>query len=462
MKNNFKSHKGPPKGQFSRQQRPSKPSNASNSSNPQRKPFRNSESSGRPSFNRANQPKQYKQSNQLQKNYRQGDRPNYSSDNSFRSKSDTRYNRDNPARANFRNFSKDKDTKPRNNFGYSNKSNNPDKKPYFKKDNRDSRNIRDNRDNRDNNQNRQFSKFNKSYSKFPKNNFNKPVREKHTDVDVVENKKIAVPEEIKETGSMTFGRNAVLELLKVDATIDKIFVQANQREGSITKIVAEAVRKSIPVIEVEKSKLDKMISGSSHQGVVALTSEIEYCSVDDIMALAEEKNEKPFILIADKIMDAQNLGAIIRSAECAGVHGIIIPKRNAAGVSSVVSKVSAGAVFHIKIAKVANIAATVENLKEQGVWVFASTSDTLDSPDTAGDDNNGGDNKTKKEIKNYYDADYNLPLCLVVGNEGEGLSPIILQKSDFLINIPMYGKIESLNVSCATAVLLYEIKKQRR
>ena len=285
----------------------------------------------------------------------------------------------------------------------------------------------------------------------PQSRISKPVREKY--IDYAEKNRSAITEDILENSSMTFGRNAVMELLKSDRTIDKIFVQTNQREGSITKIAAEAIRKAIPVIEVEKSKLDKMINASSHQGVVAMTSEVEYCSVDDIIALAEEKNEKPFILIADKIMDSQNLGAIIRTAECAGVHGIIIPKRHAAGVSSVVNKISAGAVFHIKIAKVSNIALTIEQLKEQGIWVFASTSDS---------DRADSENKTKKEVKNYYDADYDLPMCLAVGNEGEGLSPIVLQKSDFLINIPMYGKIESLNVSCAAAILLYEIKKQKK
>ena len=313
-------------------------------------------------------------------------------------------------------------------------------------------------DNKPNYSNKPNNRFNDKNNGFNKANSFRPERSEKSvparekNIDFEENNENLAFDDIQETGSMTFGRNAVLELLKSGKTIDKIFVQKNQREGSITMIAAEAIRNSIPLIEVEKSKLDNMINGSSHQGVIAMGSEIEYCSVDDMIALAEEKNEKPFILIADKIMDSQNLGAIIRTAECTGVHGIIIPKRHAAGVSSVVNKISAGAVFHVKIAKVANIAATIEDLKERGVWAFASTSDA----GIAGDDS-----VQKKDVKPYYAVDYDLPMCLVVGNEGEGLSQIVLQKSDFLITIPMYGKIESLNVSCATAVLLYEIKKQR-
>ena len=253
----------------------------------------------------------------------------------------------------------------------------------------------------------------------------------------------------QEDSGMVYGRNAVIQLLKSGKSIDKLFVQSGQKEGSITMIFAEAVKKSIPIIEVERTKLDSMINNSAHQGVIALASEKEYCSVEDILQIAEERGEKPFILIADKIMDPHNLGAIIRTAECAGVHGIIIPKRNAAGVSPIVVKTSAGASIHMAIAKVANIANTLEELKEKGVWIFSSSSDLSDSENSA-------------EIKDYNDADYDIPLAFVVGNEGEGLSPIIIQKSDFLVNIPMAGKIESLNVSCASAILMYEAARQRK
>jgi len=252
------------------------------------------------------------------------------------------------------------------------------------------------------------------------------------------------PVEREDTG-MVYGRNAVLELIKSGKAIDKLFVQSGSREGSITVIFAEAVKKSIPVIEVEKAKLDFMIKNSSHQGVIALASEKEYCSTDDIIKIASDRGEKAFILVADKIMDPHNLGAIIRTAECAGAHGIIIPKRNAAGVSPIVAKVSAGASVHMAIAKVANIASTLEELKAKGIWIFSAVSDLNEvSP------------------LDYAEADYDVPLCLVVGNEGEGLAPLVLQKSDFLVKIPMRGKIDSLNVSCASAVLMYEVSRQRK
>jgi 23S rRNA (guanosine2251-2'-O)-methyltransferase len=243
---------------------------------------------------------------------------------------------------------------------------------------------------------------------------------------------------------MVYGRNAVLELIKSDKTVDKLYVQSGQREGSITLIVAQAIKKGVPVIEADKPKLDAMINNSAHQGVIALASEKDYCSTDDILAVAEERGEKPFILIADKIMDPHNLGAIIRTAECAGVHGIIIPKRNAAGVSPMVAKTSAGASVHLAIAKVVNIAATLEELKNKGIWIFSAVANS--SSDSAVD---------------YFEADYTLPAAIVVGNEGEGLASIIIKNSDFLVQIPMSGKIESLNVSCASAVLLYEAAKQR-
>ena len=258
-------------------------------------------------------------------------------------------------------------------------------------------------------------------------------------------------EYIRDSG-MVYGRNAVLELLKSGKTIDKLFVQSGQREGSITKIFSEAVKAGVPVLETEKAKLDSMINSSSHQGVIAMASEKEYCALEDILKIAEERGEKPFILIADKIMDPHNLGAIIRTAECAGVHGIVIPKRRAAGVSSIVSKTSAGASVHMAIAKVANIANAVEELKNKNIWIFSSYADS----------NISEENTENINIKNYADADYSMPLALVVGNEGEGLSPVIIQKSDFVVKIPMSGKIESLNVSCASAVLMYEAARQRR
>ena len=245
-----------------------------------------------------------------------------------------------------------------------------------------------------------------------------------------------------EKSGMVYGRNAVIELLRSGKTVDKLYVQSGQREGSMTVIVAEAVKRAVPVIEAEKPKLDAMINNSSHQGAIALASEKDYCAVGDILAVAEERGEKPFILVADKIMDPHNLGAIIRTAECAGVHGIIIPRRNSAGVSPVVAKTSAGASIHMQIAKVANIATTLEELKAKGVWIFSAVS--------------GGEG-----ARDYFEADYSLAAALVVGNEGEGLAPLVIKNSDFLVRIPMAGQIGSLNVSCASAILLYEAAKQR-
>ncbi|MCL2774032.1 MAG: 23S rRNA (guanosine(2251)-2'-O)-methyltransferase RlmB [Oscillospiraceae bacterium] len=311
------------------------------------------------------------------------------------------------------------------------------------------------------NENDNFEKrsgnFDDKSNKYINNKVNKPRRS--DDINNIK-ESIQLPNVIvenveQEDSGMVYGRNAVIELLKSGKSIDKIYVQSGQREGSITMIFAEAIRKSIPVIEVEKQKLDSMINNSGHQGVIALASEKEYCSVDDILNIAKEKNQKPFILIADKIMDPHNLGALIRTAECAGVHGIIIPKRNACGVSPIVAKTSAGASVHMAIAKVANIANTIEELKEKGVWIFSST---VPVPEALGEID--GD---ENEVRNYSDTDldYSLPLVLVVGNEGEGLSPIVIQKSDFLIKIPVFGEIESLNVSCASAILMYEISNRR-
>ncbi|MCL1858608.1 MAG: 23S rRNA (guanosine(2251)-2'-O)-methyltransferase RlmB [Oscillospiraceae bacterium] len=352
----------------------------------------------------------------------------------------------------------DKFDKP-DRFNNFNKSAPNDKKPPFKKfdrkfDKPDSFKKFDSRDNRGERKSQSnVGGFSPRFQKGDANTNKKPDKFEKSEKDI----NIIVSSVEQEDSGMVYGRNAVIELIKSDKPIDKLFVQSGQREGSITMIFAEAVKRSIPIIEVEKVKLDSMINNSAHQGVIALASEKEYCSVDDILQIAEDRNEKPFILIADKIMDPHNLGAIIRTAECAGVHGIIIPKRHAAGVSPIVAKTSAGASVHMAIAKVANIANTIEDLREKGVWVFSSFLDLNDSSES---ENN--EKKAQKEIKDYDDVNYDIPLALVVGNEGEGLSPIVIQKSDFLINIPMSGKIESLNVSCASAVLMYEVARQRK
>ena len=239
---------------------------------------------------------------------------------------------------------------------------------------------------------------------------------------------------------LVVGRNAVRELLKSGRTVDKIYVQRGEREGSIVVLVAEAVERRIPIIETDRAKLDKMTDFAVHQGIVAMAAEKEYCSVDDILAVAHERDEKPFVIIADGITDPHNLGALIRCAEGVGAHGLIIPKRRAVGLTPAVSKASCGAIEHLAIAKVTNLAATVQELKEKGLWVFAAEA--------------GG--------AAYYDTDFNCPCALVMGSEGDGVSHIIKEKADFIVSIPMYGKVNSFNVSTAASVLMAEISRQHR
>lgn len=239
---------------------------------------------------------------------------------------------------------------------------------------------------------------------------------------------------------LVIGRNAVRELLKSGRTVDKLLVQKGEREGSIVVLVAEAVQRHIPIVETDRAKLDKLTGFAVHQGVVAMAAEKEYCSVEDILAIAEERGEKPFIIIADGITDPHNLGAVIRCAEGVGAHGLIIPKRRAVGLTPAVSKASCGAIEHLAVAKVTNIAAAVEELKEKGIWVFSAEA--------------GG--------KPYYETDFNCPCAIVLGSEGNGVSKVVKDKSDYIVSIPMYGKVNSFNVSTAAAVILAEVSRQHR
>lgn len=239
---------------------------------------------------------------------------------------------------------------------------------------------------------------------------------------------------------MVIGRNAVRELLKSGRDIDKIFVQRGEREGSIVVLVAEAIERHIPVIETDRAKLDKMSSFAVHQGILAMAAEKEYCTVEDLLSIAAERGEKPFLLIADGITDPHNLGALIRCAEGVGAHGLIIPKRRAVGLTPAVTKASCGAIEHLAVAKVTNLAATIDSLKKEGIWIFAAEA--------------GG--------SSYYETDFDCPCALVMGSEGEGVSHLIKQKADFIVSIPMYGKVNSFNVSTAAAVLLAEISRQHR
>lgn len=235
------------------------------------------------------------------------------------------------------------------------------------------------------------------------------------------------------------GRNAVLEVLKSGRDIEKIIVQKGNVEGTIRRIAGLAKEKGVVVQEVVKQKLDDMSQTKNHQGVIAIVSEHEYAEVDDIINTAAEKGEKPFIIILDNITDPHNLGAIIRTAECAGAHGVIIPKRRSVGLTAVVGKTSAGAIEYMPVARVTNISRTIEDLKKQGVWVVCA--------DMGGDD--------------HFDASLDGAIALVIGSEGEGVSRLVKEKCDFTVSIPMYGKISSLNASVAAALLMYEVVRQR-
>lgn len=241
-----------------------------------------------------------------------------------------------------------------------------------------------------------------------------------------------------ESSSIVFGRNPVMELLKSDRTIDKLFVRRGDREGSITVIVSECLARKIPVIEVDKAKLDSLAGGMNHQGVAAMAAMKDYCSIDDIFKIAGERGEKPFIVVADEIEDPHNLGALIRCAEGAGAHGLIIPKRRSAGLTSVVQKASAGALEHLAIAKVANIASALDELKERNVWVYGAEADGAP----------------------VYDTKFDSATAIVVGSEGFGISRLVREKCDFIVSIPMYGRVNSFNVSCAAAVILCEAARQ--
>lgn len=240
--------------------------------------------------------------------------------------------------------------------------------------------------------------------------------------------------------SQVEGRNSVLELLSTEKDINKIFVQKGEKHGSINKILSLAKAKKIVYVEVEKSKLDQMSQTKNHQGVIAIVPPFNYVEVDDILEEAKNKNEAPFILILDEIEDPHNLGSIIRTAETAGIHGIIIPKRRAASVNATVSKTSAGAVEHMKIARVNNLAQTIDYLKENDVWIIGTDMDT----DTY-----------------YYNQDYKGSIAIVIGSEGFGMNRIVKEKCDFLVKIPMFGKITSLNASVSSGIVVYEAVKQR-
>lgn len=236
------------------------------------------------------------------------------------------------------------------------------------------------------------------------------------------------------------GRNPVMEALKSGVPIDKLLISKGSREGMILKLIAMAKEKGIPVVEVQRQKLEFTSGTAAHQGVIALAAEKEYCEVEDILKRAADKGEKPFIIIADGLEDPHNLGAVIRTADAAGAHGIIVPRRHSAPLSPSASKAAAGALEYMLIARVANISSTIDELKDKGIWIF------------------GADSEGKKP---YYEEDFNCPCAIVIGSEGFGISRLVLEKCDFTVSIPMLGGVSSLNASAAAAILMYEAVKQR-
>lgn len=239
--------------------------------------------------------------------------------------------------------------------------------------------------------------------------------------------------------NVIFGRNAVKELLASGRDIEKIYIQYGEREGSVNLLLGICAERKLPIHEVDKTKLDSLSCGGNHQGILAVASERNYSTIEDILSLAEQRGEAPFVIILDGVEDPHNLGAIIRSAECSGAHGVIIPKRRAVGLTPTAVKASAGAAEHMMVAKVTNIASAIDELKEKGLWFYAADMDG----------------------KSYYDTDFSGGVALVMGSEGFGISRLVKEKCDFVVSIPLYGNVNSLNVSCAGAVLMTEVARQR-
>ena len=237
------------------------------------------------------------------------------------------------------------------------------------------------------------------------------------------------------------GRNAVIEALRVGRSIDKIFIAKGETDKTLGHIASKARENGIVVADADRRKLDAMSVTKAHQGVIALVGVNEYCSVEDILALARERGEQPFIIVCDEVSDPRNLGAIIRSAECAGAHGVIIPKRRSAGLTAIDGKASAGAAEHMKIARVPNIPAVLKQLKDEGIWVYGAAA--------------GGSSE-------LWSTDLTGSLAIVIGSEGDGMGRLVRENCDFIVSIPMAGKINSLNASAAASIIMYEVLRQRR
>ena len=235
------------------------------------------------------------------------------------------------------------------------------------------------------------------------------------------------------------GRNPVMEAIRSGRSIESILVAKGERSGSVVAIIAKAKQKNIPVKDVDSKKLDFLAKGVNHQGIVAQCAVKEYSTLEDIFALAEERGESPFIIVLDKIEDPHNLGAIIRTAECAGAHGVIIPERRGAGLSYTVEKTSAGALEYMPVVRVKNISAVLQKLKDKGIWVYGADMDG----------------------EHYKKINFDGAVALVIGNEGKGISPLVSKDCDVIVSLPMKGKINSLNASVAAGILMYEIADKR-
>ena len=236
------------------------------------------------------------------------------------------------------------------------------------------------------------------------------------------------------------GRNAVIEALRAGVSIDKIYLQKGETDKTLGHIASKARAAGVVVVEADRRKLDAMSRTHAHQGVIALAAVRAYAGVEDLLQAAAAKGEPPLVVVCDELSDPHNLGAVIRTAECAGAHGVIIPKRRSAGLTAVVAKTSAGAVAHVPVARVPNIPSLLKDLKKKGIWVFG----------TAADGSTG-----------LYDADLKGPAAIVIGSEGSGMTRLAAENCDFLVSIPMRGKLNSLNASAAAAILLYEAVRQR-
>lgn len=236
------------------------------------------------------------------------------------------------------------------------------------------------------------------------------------------------------------GRNAVVEALRVGRSIDKIFIAKGETDKTLGHIASKARAAGIVVADADRRKLDAMSVTKAHQGVIALVGVSDYCEISNILDYASERNEAPFVIVCDEISDPRNLGAVIRSAECAGAHGVIIPKRRSAGMTAIVGKASAGATEHMRIARVSNISAALKELKDNGLWIYGADA--------------GGDSKLWK-------TDFRGSLALVIGSEGNGLGRLVRESCDFIVSIPMAGRINSLNASAAASVIMYEVLRQR-